>query len=196
MTDWNDCYERSETPWEKGRATPVLDEVIARHPAAFRGRVLVPGCGFGHDAHRLADHAMQVTGVDLAPLAIENAKALDTGNRVDVRQADLFDLPQDLRGVFDLVWEHTCLCALPLEMRSRYARGIASALKPGGTIAGVFFLDPDMGPGETGPPFGIGVEELEALWREAGFEPTDQWVPATGYEGRVGRELAMILRRA
>jgi hypothetical protein len=53
-----------------------------------------------------------------------------------------------------------------------------------------------MGPGETGPPFGIGVEELEALWREAGFEPTDQWVPATGYEGRVGRELAMILRRA
>ena len=23
MTDWNTCYERRETPWEKGKPTPV-----------------------------------------------------------------------------------------------------------------------------------------------------------------------------
>jgi hypothetical protein len=106
----------------------------------------------------------------------------------------LFALPDDMRGAFDVVWEHTCLCALPLEMRTAYAAAIKSTLKLGGTVAGVFFINPDMDPGETGPPFGISVEELEQLWRDAGFDVLDSWVPAVGYEGRVGRERVMLLR--
>ncbi len=196
MTDWNDCYARSETPWEKGRETPVLADVMGRHAAVFRGRVLVPGCGFGHDARMLAGRGMQVTGVDIAPLAIEKAKSLDPGRRVDFRAASLFELPEDLRGAFDMVWEHTCLCALNPDMRELYVRGVATALKPGGVVAGVFFLNPEMDPGETGPPFGIQVGELKALWKSVGLEPVDQWMPEVGYETRVGRELAMVLREA
>lgn len=196
MTDWNDCYERRETPWEKGAPTPVLANVMSRHAPLFQGRVLVPGCGFGHDARALAQQGMKVTAVDIAPLAVENAKALDPDHLVDFRLANLFDLPAELRGSFDLVWEHTCLCALPLDLRAQYAAGVASALKPGGAIAGVFFLNPEMDPGETGPPFGISVNELTQLWRDAGFEPVDQWVPNVGYNGRIGREMAMVLRRS
>jgi SAM-dependent methyltransferase len=196
MTDWNDCYHRSETPWEKGKPTPVLADVMARHEPLFHGRVLVPGCGMGHDARWLADHGMKVTGADIAPLAIEKAKQLDAGHRVDFRLADLFALPEDMRGAFDLVWEHTCLCALPLEMRTQYVRAVKSALKADGVVAGVFYMNPDMDPGEEGPPFGISVEELEKLWGDAGFEVVDSWVPTVGYEGRIGRERAMVLRQA
>ena len=195
MTDWNSCYQSGETPWEKGKATPVLEEVKARQGAVFRGTVLVPGCGVGHDARRLAEHGLQVTGADIAPLAIEQARAHDPEGRVDFRLVDLFALPQDMRGKFDLVWEHTCLCALPLEMRKQYALGIASALKAEGVVAGVFYMDPDLDPDETGPPFGITIAELESLWRDVGFEVVDTWVPVTGYEGRIGRERAMVLRR-
>jgi SAM-dependent methyltransferase len=195
MTDWNSCYEQKETPWEKGKPTPVLGDVMVRHAEAFRGRVLVPGCGIGHDARWLAEHGMEVTGADIAPLAIEGAKAWDPESKVDFRLVDLFALPDDLRGAFDLVWEHTCLCALPLDLRTRYVKGVKSSLKGGGIVAGVFFINPEMDPGEEGPPFGIGVEDLEKLWRDEGFEVVDSWVPEVGYEGRVGRERAMVLRR-
>ncbi len=194
MTDWSGCYQRGETPWEKGKPTPVLEEVLARHPEVFRGRVLVPGCGFGHDARWLAEHGMKVTGADIASQAIEGAQAMDTEKRVDFRLVDLFALPEDMRGAFDVVWEHTCLCALPLELRNAYAGAIKSSLKTNGMVAGVFFMNPDMDPGEEGPPFGISVEELEKLWRDAGFTVENSWVPSVGYEGRIGRERVLLLR--
>ena len=195
MTDWNVCYENQETPWDKGLPTPVLAETASKHGGMFRGRVLVPGCGLGHDARWLAERGLQVMGADIAPLAIEKAKALDPQGKVDFRIVDVFAPPEELRGVFDLVWEHTCLCALPPDLRMQYVRGVGTALKPGGIVAGVFFINPEMEPGETGPPFGIEVEALEQLWRDAGFEVVDSWVPVSGYEGRIGRELAMVLRR-
>lgn len=195
--NWNELYQRQETPWEKGMPTPVLDEIHTRHPEVFQGHTLVPGCGFGHDARRLAEHGcVPVLGADIAPLAIEGAQANDPASLASYRLVDLFDLPSDLIGAFDLVWEHTCLCALDPEMRQRYVQAIRSVLKEWGMVAGVFFINPEMDPGETGPPFGISVEELEELWRHAGFEVLDSWVPSAAYPGRAGRERAMILRLA
>lgn len=190
--DWNACYERRETPWDRGYATPVLDEVLARHPALFQGRIMVPGCGAGHDARWLAARGCQVTGVDVAPLALERARAQDPSGSVDFVEASLFALPQSMQHQYDLVWEHTCLSALDPAQRSAYAQGIRTALKPGGIVAGVFFINPELDPGETGPPFGISGEELDALWHQAGFHLVDSWVPETGYEGRVGRERVLV----
>lgn len=194
MTDWNACYEQRETPWDKGIPTPVLGEISTHRGSVFQGRALVPGCGLGHDARWLAQQGLQVTGADIAPLAIEKAKALDPDQSVDFRLVDIFSPPADLLGAFDLVWEHTCLCALPVELRTQYSLGVRSTLKPGGVLAGVFFINPEIDPGETGPPFGITVEELENLWTAIGFTVLDSWVPVTGYEGRIGRERAMVLR--
>lgn len=193
--DWNDLYERKETPWDKGLPTPVLAEIAGRHPDLFKGTVLVPGCGIGHDARWLAERGCKVVGADIAPLAVQKARALHLDAGLEFREVDLFQLPDDMRGAFDLVWEHTCLCALDPEMRLKYAEAIRETLKPGGTVAGVFFINPEMDPGETGPPFGIEVPELEALWQGVGFEVQDAWVPAVGYPGREGRERAMVLRR-
>lgn len=194
--NWNEMYERGETPWEKGLPTPVLAEMFAKRPEVFGGRTLVPGCGLGHDARWLAEHGCgPVLGADIAPLAIEKAIAVDTKGIATYRLLDIFNLPPDLLGVFDLVWEHTCLCAIDPATRPEYARAVRSALKPHGILAGVFFINPEMDPGEAGPPFGISVAELEALWREAGFELLDAWVPNAAYPGREGRERAMVLRR-
>ena len=192
--DWNARYERGEAHWDKGRPTPVLDLVQEKHPDLLRGRVFVPGCGLGHDARWLADHGCEVVAADLAPLALEGARKLDPEHRIDFRLANLFDLPADLRGAFDIVWEHTCLSALTHELRDDYVRGVKSALKPGGQIVGVFYINPDMAPGEPGPPFGISVEELIELWAGADMEVVEHWVPSVAYEGRQGRERFMWLR--
>jgi SAM-dependent methyltransferase len=194
-TDWNACYEQNEVPWDRGRATPVLDLVKEKDPDLLRGRVLVPGCGMGHDARWLAANGCDVVAVDVAPLAIEGAKALDTEHRVDFRLANLFDLPPELRGAFDVVWEHTCLSALKHELRDDYVRGVKSALKPGGQIVGVYYIHPDMDPGEEGPPFAISVEELIEMWTGADMEVVEHWVPNVAYEGREGRERFMWLKK-
>lgn len=194
MTDWNTCYEKGETPWDRGEATPVLEEARSMHPELFHGKVLVPGCGTGHDARSFAALGCKVVGVDIAPLAIESARKLDVAHQVDFRLESLFDLPADLRGVFDLVWEHTCLCALDPAMRKDYVCGVKSTLKSDGQVMGVFFLNPELDPGETGPPFGISVEELVALWTDGGFTVVEQWEPKTGYPGRQGREIFLRMR--
>lgn len=191
-TNWNELYETGETPWDKGLPTPVLAEVQQRHPGLLKGDAMVPGCGTGYDARWLANLGCTVTGVDIAPLAVERARAIDKARVAQYVLASLFDLPGELRGKFDFVWEHTCLCALPPELRQAYVQGVHTALKPGGTVAGVFFIDPEMDPGETGPPFGISPEELTGLWEEAGFTVQESWVPEAGYPGRVGRERVVV----
>lgn len=194
--DWNQLYETGETPWDKGLPTPVLAEVQQRHPQLFQGEVMVPGCGTGSDARWLATQGCRATGVDIAPLAVDRARSLDAGQGVQYVLASLFDLPEELRGKFDLVWEHTCLCALDPALRKAYIQGVYASLKVGGVVAGVFFIDPEMDPGETGPPFGISPEELTGLWEEAGFSVQESWVPTTGYPGRVGRERVLIAVKA
>ncbi|WP_009959853.1 methyltransferase domain-containing protein [Verrucomicrobium spinosum] len=195
-TNWNELYETGATPWDKGLPTPVLAEVQQRHPQLFQGEVMVPGCGTGSDARWLAAQGCRTTGVDIAPLAVDRARSLDAGQGVQYVLASLFDLPEELRGKFDLVWEHTCLCALDPALRKAYIQGVAAALKVEGHVAGVFFIDPEMDPGETGPPFGISPEELTGLWEEAGFRVQESWVPTTGYSGRVGRERVLIAVKA
>jgi SAM-dependent methyltransferase len=192
--DWNELYARGETPWDRGTHAPALDVLLQKRPQLFAGRVLVPGCGLGHDARWLAGHGCEVVALDIAPLAIERAKQLEPSGRVDFRLADLLGLPADLCGSFDWVWEHTCLCALDPPLRQTYIAAVRSALRPGGAVAGVFYMNPDLDPGETGPPFGITLDELLALWRKGGFEIEEHWVPDVAYEGRAGRERLMRLR--
>jgi SAM-dependent methyltransferase len=192
MNEWQQRYETQDTPWEKGGPHPGLVEFLRRQPIS--GRVLVPGCGTGHDVRALAATADEVVGLDIAPAAIATAKAYPEvgGERFVV--GDLFALPASMRGQFDWVFEHTCFCAIPRERRGDYAQAVAGALAPGGHLLAIFFLNPDMDPGENGPPFGASVSELDALFGE-NFELLVEWPPTATFPGREGRELCRLLRR-
>jgi hypothetical protein len=98
-----------------------------------------------------------------------------------------------LQGAFDFVVEHTCLSGMPPELRPDYRRGVLSALRPGGIIVGVWFINPDLDPGETGPPFPLPVEELDALFAGA-CETLEDYVPGNSFPGREGRERVRVLR--
>ncbi|WP_425510085.1 hypothetical protein [Verrucomicrobium spinosum] len=67
--------------------------------------------------------------MDIAPLAVDRARSLDAGQGVQYVLASLFDLPEELRGKFDLVWEHTCLCALDPALRKAISRAWLPRLK-------------------------------------------------------------------
>lgn len=176
---WESRYRTATTSWDRGGPCAALQAWLETRPGG--GRVLVVGCGRGHDALALARHGYDVTAIDFAPLAIAEANAL-AGDRPGLRflLQDLFDLGPEFREAFDLIFEHTCLCATPHARWPQYAESVAMALKPGGLLVGAFFtgFDPD------GPPFGIDSEQLERLLHPA-FKRIE-WRPVPGEPEHLG----------
>ena len=189
--DWEGRYQADDMPWEKGAPSPGLLEYLAGNPP-LTGKILVPGCGFGHDVRAVSHADNEVVGIDIAPSAIRGAGAYPAKAREHYLLGDLFKLPAGLRSGFDWVWEHTCFCAIDPAMRTRYAGAVSAALKPGGRFLAVFYLDPDNE--EDGPPYGVTLRELDALFEEA-FTLEREWMPGKTYPGREGREWMRLFKK-
>ena len=58
---WQEKYEQGETPWDKGEPSPGLVDFLADHN--LNGRILVPGCGSGHDVRAIAFHRLYALDV-------------------------------------------------------------------------------------------------------------------------------------
>ena len=190
-TDWEDRYRTGDMPWEKGAPHPALIDFLKSNPV--HGRVLVPGCGTGHDVRALAATADEVVGLDIAPSAIARAKTQPAVGGERYQLGDFFALPPKMRGAFDVVFEHTCFCAIDPLLREKYAVAVASALKPGGHLLAIFYLDPGLDPGESGPPHGVTREELDDFFSPR-FSLLREWKPAATYPGREGRETCRLLQ--
>jgi len=194
-TDWENRYLEGDTPWDKGEASPGLIDFLDREP--LKGRVLIPGCGLGHDVRAIAaagGAAVEPVGLDIAPAAVERARSFPRAGRERYELGDLFALPPEWRGAFDAVWEHTCFCAIDPSLREAYAASVEGALKPGGLFLAIFYLNPDMEPGENGPPFGATPAELDGFFGSR-FELVDDWTPARAFKGREGRERMRLYRK-
>lgn len=193
MMDWSACYQNGETPWEKGEPHPVLSSFLGSHQHLFekRPRIFHPGCGYGRDAAVLAEVAESITALDIAEEALAMARKLHSAKNIRWQKADLFKWPEIEE--YDLVWEHTCISALPISTRDDYARVIHQVLKPGGIFCGIIFLNPDHDPVE-GPPFHISREELHAMF-DFRFELLEDHPNPPTYKGRENRETLMIWKR-
>src|SRR5581483_1314944 len=135
--DWENRYQQSDMPWEKGEPSPGLVDFLPAHPELPRGTVCVPGCGTGHDARAWARAGFGVFGFDLAPSAIRLSlkKTRAAGLKAVFQQADfLRDEPPRL---FDCIFEHTLFCAIDPAERDAYVRAVARWLKPGGQYLAV-----------------------------------------------------------
>ena len=191
--DWDVFYQKGEVFWDKGTASLPMKQYLERH--AVRGRALVPGCGRGHEVALAVEHGLDAIGLDIAPTGVAEARALYPRLAERFVVGDLFNPPAAMRGAFDVVLEHTCMSALAPALRADYRRGIDLALKPGGLLVGVWFIDPALDPGEEGPPFAFSVPDLAALFAD-GYEIVDDYVPDVAFRVREGRERVRVLRRA
>ena len=188
--DWQAHYESGETPWDEGAPHPALLDFIAE-TGPFQGRILVPGCGLGHDLRALSTRANHAIGLDIAPGAVARARTFPKTGCEEYLAADLFNLEPDLRTSFDWIVEHTCFCAIDPSMRPAYAAAVAGALKPGGHLFAIFYLNPAV---DRHPPYGVAVAELDQLFSPS-FALVRQWVPARTFPDRESRELVRLLRR-
>ncbi|MEM8867779.1 MAG: methyltransferase [Verrucomicrobiota bacterium] len=187
--DWNDAYLNENTPWDKGYAAPPLAAYLETRSIA--GRVLVPGCGTGHDVRLLTVHGAEVTGLDIAQSALTKAETFPLMGNERYEMGDFLDLDPKYLGQFDYVFEHTCLCAIDPELRAAYAEAVPKALAPGGRFLAIFFRKVRDYDGE-GPPFPISEDEIETLFGE-NFDRVESHVPEQTYPSRpVGCEEVVL----
>ena len=169
-----------------------MKQYLERHPV--RGRALVPGCGHGHEVALAVKYGLDATGLDIAPTGIAAARALYPLLAERFVVADLFNPPAEMRSAFEVVLEHTCMSGLHPSLRADYRRGIDLTLRPGGLLIGVWFINPNLEPGDEGPPYPFRVSDLTALFSH-GYEIIEDYVPDVAFESRVGRERLRVLRR-
>ncbi|PIE24041.1 MAG: SAM-dependent methyltransferase [Planctomycetota bacterium] len=200
--NWNQRYVDGRTPWDIGApAMPLLGLLEeGRFPVPPGGRILVPGAGRGHCALHLAAIGYEVDAIDVAPLAVDLARAaakergLEEMARFHV--ADLFAVPQrelsDFAAAFDGIYELTCYCAIEPERRGDYVQFVASCLRPGGVWAALLFPLWDR---EGGPPYRIDEEELTDLMTQAGMLFEGRMLPTRPTKQRAGREAFAFYRK-
>jgi len=131
--DWNDSYATGDAPWDTGEPDEHLVAFV-RSGAVPPGRALDIGCGTGTNALWLAGQGFEVLGVDLAPLAIDKARAKAAGTKGHCRFETLNFLDGDAPdGPFDFVFDRGCFHVFDeAGDRERFAARVAALLERGG----------------------------------------------------------------
>ncbi len=200
---WSERYRRGETGWDLGGETPVLRELLQRgsfpvpaQDAGRKGRILVPGCGYGHDVVLLARRGYDVVAVDFAPepLGWLGEQLSRKGLAAQLLCVDLFELPQHLSEPVDAVWEYTCYCALDPRRRDEYFAILRQVLRAQGWLVGLFFPLSSEPLGE-GPPFPVSREEVLAFGQRHGFVLRQRLVPQSSHPARRGREELFVFQK-
>lgn len=183
---WDLRYQAGFVPWDaRGVPSQLRAYVASRTPR----RVLVPGCGSARDVRFFAESGWNVLGTDFSAEAVAAAHAVLERFAGRVRQADFFAPMAE--APFDAVYERAFLCALPRRLWTAWGARMAEVVKPGGELAGFFFIDA----GERGPPFPLHAQaELDALLQGA-FARVEDAPAADSLEVFAGRERWQVWRR-
>lgn len=165
---WESRYRGGTTPWDAGGVPARLLAWLEK--TGSRMSVLVPGCGSGYEVRAFAERGHDVLGIDFSDAALERAQSRLGKLSGRVRKADFFQLDA---APFDLVYERTFLCALPRRLWPQWGRTIPRLVRPGGKLAGFFYLNDN----ERGPPFGISTNQLHELLDDAFVQEEEQTIP-------------------
>ncbi len=117
--------------------TLLEEAVLARHPLAKGGRVLVLGCGPGRECRALAERGLEVSGLDRDPQMLEVARQhlREHGVRADLVEgeahsfevaSDPFDAVVVFSGLYNMI--------LPSSRRVALLQCARRHLKPGGRV--------------------------------------------------------------
>ena len=127
-------------PGEIGRPQPAVT-ALAR-AGLIRGRVLDVGCGTGEHVLLCAGLGLDVTGVDIADIALRSArrKADERGLAARFLRHDARCL-DELGEVFDTVLDCLVFHAFPVAVRGAYLDGVRSVLRPRGQLIMLCYSD-------------------------------------------------------
>jgi SAM-dependent methyltransferase len=130
-------------------------------------RAVVVGAGLGADAAYVASLGYDTTAFDVSATAVRIAA--ERVPEVHSVTADLFELPVEWSGAFDLVVEIYTVQALPRSLRRRAIGAVRDLVAPGGFLC---VIQACLGQGESaddGPPWPLTRDEMD-VFAESGLE--------------------------
>ncbi len=186
-------------PWDRGAPHPQLQAWLDAGLLRAGQRVLVPGCGSGHELLALARQGLQVRGLDYTPAAVALARQRlqDAALHADVEQADVLQWQVPSQERPDVIYEQTCLCALHPDLWQDYAAQLARWLPSGGWLLALFMQARRESASQgliEGPPYHCDVNGMRALFPASLWEwPSPPYTAVAHAQG--WQELAVALRR-
>jgi SAM-dependent methyltransferase len=165
MTHWEEKYRAKTIPWDRGTASPALIGWV-EDGVLLPGRLLIPGCGLGHEALELARRGFQITALDIAPTALEHLAAELNAAGVDAERVCADALSWQPAQVFDAIYEQTCLCALDPTHWATYEQQLFGWLRPGGQLFALFMQVDRPG----GPPFNCALPDMHTLFSDTRWQ--------------------------
>lgn len=146
---WNERYATRGMVWGTEPNRFLADYATGLTPR----RVLDLGCGQGRNAVWLAGQGHRVTGIDLSPVAIEQARRLAADHAVEVlfETANVVEDWTPPPGTFDLA-VLSYLQLAPDDRRVAHAKA-TEALAPGGTVWLIAHHSDNITEGVAGPQY-------------------------------------------
>jgi len=163
--EWEGRYQRGETGWDRHGSNPLLHTWLTS-TLSSDSRILIPGCGHGHEVIELARMGFDVTGIDIASTPVRHMRSeLEAeGLDAEVIQVDMFKYLPELP--FDAVYEQTSLCASQPDQHLDYEKKLYEWLKSGGSRYALFMQTG----AEGGPPFHCDVADMRQLFDPARWD--------------------------
>lgn len=183
---WSGKYKQQLMGWDAGSITTPIKEYIDQLEDKNL-RILVPGCGNGHEVQYLHDN--DFTNVTVVDISAEPFAGLI--NKCSNWHEDSFIVNDffNIIGKYDLIVEQTFFCALDPQMRHNYASKMHDLLAHEGKLVGVLFKVNFAG---HNPPFGGNKEEyVEYFQNRFEFKVFDDC--HNSIKPRVGEELFINL---
>ena len=159
------------------------------------GKLIILGCGRGHDAITFAKLNFEVTAVDFAPSAINYLKKLceQKNVKVNIIKNDIFLLDKSFNNYFDYVIEQTCYCAIDPKRRKEYEQLVFRILNSSGNLIGLWYpLDKPFKSG--GPPWGISISNLKDIFKKK-WKITEESFSELSVKKRKKREKLIIFEK-
>jgi len=188
MVDWNARYVENDTPWDRGQPSPALLRWVEDLKPC---RIVVPGCGRGHEVVALARRGFDVIGVDTAYTALNQLADQMFDEQLKGLLVEGNVLEWTPEKPVEAVYEQTCFCALEPEHWERYCEQLHRWLAPGGLLKACFMQTGSEG----GPPYHCSLEEMKKLFSEDKWQwPKEQAEKIPHPRGDIF-ELAVELKR-